>query len=62
MLWSISTKTVIMAELAVPWEEGMDVALRERKSTQSIKHVGGCSPVQEKSVTEGTKEYPSSGS
>lgn len=31
ILWSIPTRIVIMAELTVPWEEGMDAACQRKK-------------------------------
>lgn len=31
VLWSTSTRTVIMAELTVPWEEGMEAAFQRNK-------------------------------
>ncbi len=35
VLWSISARTVIMAELTVPWEEGMEAAFERKKEKYS---------------------------
>lgn len=35
VLWSISAKTVIMAELIVPWEEVMEAAFERKKEKYS---------------------------
>ncbi|KAJ8368703.1 hypothetical protein SKAU_G00087310 [Synaphobranchus kaupii] len=39
VLWSSSIRTVIMAELTVPWEEGMEARLREKEGKV---HRAGC--------------------
>lgn len=31
VLWSISAKTVAMAEFIIPWEEGMETAFERKK-------------------------------
>ncbi|KAF7659245.1 hypothetical protein LDENG_00000630 [Lucifuga dentata] len=35
VLWSIPARTVIMAELTVPWEEGMEAAFERKKEKYS---------------------------
>ena len=42
VLWSTSTKTVIMVELTVPWEEGMEAAF-ERKRDKYSELANECS-------------------
>ena len=42
VLWSTSTKTVIMVELTVPWEEGMEAAF-ERKRDKYSELASECS-------------------
>nr|XP_061825268.1 uncharacterized protein LOC133612115 [Nerophis lumbriciformis] len=41
VLWSTSTKTVIMVELTVPWEEGMEAAF-ERKRDEYLELASEC--------------------
>ena len=42
VLWSISMRTVIMVELTVPWEEGMEAAF-ERKKAKNTELAAECS-------------------